>query len=255
MRESSETLFWVNGRPVSGEALRQLLLIDDDGSLLAKLVEQAIIAAECESRQIEADAKAVSEEMNAIRKTKHLFSSQDTKDWLHENGLSDSQFESIVKARVKHNLLKKEIAEGKVEKYFALEKWRFDAVELYRIRVSKLSTAEELVAQLHDGAQFFGLAKRFSEDKATSASCGYMGKVKRESLRPEIESEIFAAQDGTIVGPLNSIDGFHIYLVEKIEPAKMIESVILEIEDKLFSEWLKEKVDSVEISYNMQTAQ
>jgi parvulin-like peptidyl-prolyl isomerase len=254
MNDSSTTLFWVNKRPVAGETLRQLLLIEDDGTFLTVLVEQSVVDAECERRQIEVKPQAVSDELNLIRRSKRLYSKVDTEKWLQENGLSDNDFENLVKARVRRKELKNQIVEGKVEKYFAMEKWRFDSADLYRIKVTKKSTAEELTAQLKEGAEFFGLAKKYSEERSSSHSCGYIGKIMREQMRPEIESQIFKAQSGEIVGPIESVDGFHIYLVEKIELAKLDESVILKVEDKLFQEWLKEHMDLVEISYKQQSA-
>ncbi|HNB22964.1 MAG TPA: hypothetical protein PKZ32_11115 [Candidatus Melainabacteria bacterium] len=91
MIDSPKTLFWVNKRPVDAEALRQLLLIEDDGAFLSQLVEESIAEAECDRRQIEADPKAVSEELNNIRRIKRLFSRADTEKWLQENGLDDSE--------------------------------------------------------------------------------------------------------------------------------------------------------------------
>lgn len=253
MIDSSAILFWVNNRPIKGESLRQLLLIEDDGTYITKLIEESVIDEECERRQIEADRKDVGEELNSIRRMKRLFSKTDTEKWLGENGLDDGDLENLVKARVRRKLLKKQIVEGKIEKYFAMERWRFDSANLYRIRVAKKSLADELVEQLKDGAEFFSLAKRYSEDKATAHSCGYLGKVMREQMRPEVESEIFKAHDGEIVGPIESVDGFHIYYVERIELAKFDDSVILKIEDKLFQEWLKEHMDRVEVSYGQQS--
>ena len=253
MIDSSAILFRVNNRPIQGESLRRLLLLEDDGSFICELIEESVQDAECEKRQIEADPKSVTEELNSIRRMKRLFSKADTEKWLKENGLDDEDFENLVKARVRRKLLRKQIVDGKTEKYFAMERWRFDSATLYRIKVSKNSTADELVEQLKDGAEFFSLAKKYSEDKSTSHSCGYLGKLMREQMRPEVESEIFKAQEGEIVGPIESVDGFHIYYVEKIELAKLEDSVILKIEDKIFPEWLKVHMDRVEISYAKQS--
>lgn len=254
MIDSPKILFWVNKRPVDAEALRQMLLIEDDGTFLSQLVEESIADAECDRRQIEADPKAVSEELNNIRRSKRLFSRADTEKWLQENGLDDGEFQNLVRARVRRKELRRQIADGRIEKCFALEKWRFDSATLYKIKVAKKSTADELLAQLNDGAEFFGFAKKFSEDKTTSQTCGYLGKVMRDEMRPEVESEIFKAQAGDVVGPIESVDGFHIYLVEKIEHAKLDDTVILKIEDKLFQEWLKEHTDRVEVSYRQTSA-
>lgn len=249
MITTSNAIFWVNKMPVAGEQLRQLILFDSENNEIRNLIEKSIIDAECDARQILAEPSEIGKEMNEFRRMRRLFSGKDTKEWLQQNGLNDKDFENYAISLIRRNKLKKLITKGEGEKKFAMEKWRFDSAELYRIRVCRAQVAEELVSQLKDGAQFFGLAKKFSEDKATAPMCGYLGVVRRETLRPEIETEVFNAESGAIIGPINSIDGFHIYLVESVEYAELNESILLEIEDKMFSEWLKEKMENVELTY------
>lgn len=245
----SNPIFWVNKIPVAGEQLRQLILFDSENDEISKIIEKSIIDAECDARQIQAEPSEIDQEMNQWRRSKRLFSAKDTKDWLQENGLNDRDLENHVVSTVRRNKLKKQLTTGEGERKFAMEKWRFDSAVLYRIRVSRAPVAEELVAQLNDGAQFFGLAKKFSEDRATAPMCGYMGVVRRETLRPEVETEVFNAESGAVIGPINSIDGFHIYLVESVEFAELTNEIVLEIEDKLFSQWLKEKLENLELTY------
>ncbi len=226
-----------------------MLLLSDHSALIDQLIEEALIDEECNTRQIEVGATEVGAEMNDFRKRKRLFAAADMVRWIEDCGLTDERVAQLLKAAARRKKLKKMLTEDKVEKFFAMEKWRFDSAELYLIRVSKRSVAEELVLQIKEGSPFFELAKRFSEDKSSAPSCGYLGHTRREKLRPELESEIFKATEGSLVGPLESIDGFHIYLVEKIQFAHPSSEILLEIEDRIFTSWLKEKKETANVAY------
>ena len=72
--------------------------------------------------------------------------------------------------------------------------------------------AEELVAQLREGASLSSIAGQFSNDPS-GLSGGDMGWFKRGQLQPELEKAVFDQKKGAIAGPIRSPQGFHIFQV------------------------------------------
>ncbi|MGC8595353.1 MAG: peptidylprolyl isomerase [Candidatus Kryptoniota bacterium] len=70
--------------------------------------------------------------------------------------------------------------------------------------------AERILDSLKAGADFATMAKRYSQDAATSASGGDLGWVKRGQFVPEFEQAVFALKPGEISGIVETQFGFHI---------------------------------------------
>ncbi|MBF0400908.1 MAG: peptidylprolyl isomerase [Magnetococcales bacterium] len=72
--------------------------------------------------------------------------------------------------------------------------------------------AETLVSKLREGQSMATLAGEYSND-ASGLSGGDMGWFKRGELIPELEKAVFDLGTGSVVGPLRSAQGFHIFKV------------------------------------------
>jgi len=73
--------------------------------------------------------------------------------------------------------------------------------------------AEELIAQLNDGADFGDLAREYSTDPGSGQRGGDLGWFGRGRMVPPFEEAAFDAQVGEIVGPVESQFGYHIIKV------------------------------------------
>lgn len=79
--------------------------------------------------------------------------------------------------------------------------------------------AENLVAQLRNGAAFPAIARQFSQS-ATAAVGGDLGWVLAGQLPPEIAAELVNMKPGTISEPIRTLEGYQIlHLVDRRVPA------------------------------------
>jgi peptidyl-prolyl cis-trans isomerase D len=92
--------------------------------------------------------------------------------------------------------------------------------------------AEALLARVKKGEAFAAVAKAASEDSATKARGGDLG-WRREgttALGPPIETKVWAAKEGEVIGPEKGADGFYLVSVEgKREGELPFEQVRLEM--------------------------
>jgi len=79
--------------------------------------------------------------------------------------------------------------------------------------------AEEVAHQAKQGTDFASLAKEFSE-APTKEQGGKLGTISKGELIPEIDSKIFGAQEGDIVGPIETRVGYHVVRIDKRIPAE-----------------------------------
>ena len=78
-------------------------------------------------------------------------------------------------------------------------------------RSAKKQQAEELLAQLNNGENFEDLARKYSEDKATSSRGGYIGYVGVGVYEKSFEDAVFALKkDGDFTQLIESTLGYHI---------------------------------------------
>jgi peptidyl-prolyl cis-trans isomerase SurA len=95
-----------------------------------------------------------------------------------------------------------------------------EEVELYHIfvtpKVSKATKdlvkmrAQRVLDSIRAGGDFADFARRYSEDKATSAAGGDLGTWRRGQFVSEFEEAVFALKDSTISNIVETSRGFHI---------------------------------------------
>ncbi|HEX9985219.1 MAG TPA: peptidylprolyl isomerase [Thermoanaerobaculia bacterium] len=70
------------------------------------------------------------------------------------------------------------------------------------------------------GADFAKLASELSES-GTKAAGGDLGEIARGELLPDLDKAVFAAQPGSVIGPIESRSGWHILKVEQRLPSEV----------------------------------
>ena len=68
-----------------------------------------------------------------------------------------------------------------------------------------------------------------------------MGNIMRGSLRPEVESKVFNANAGDVLGPFESEDGivYELFKVNDKKPASLDESTSKQVRKLVFDDWLE----------------
>lgn len=213
-------------------------------------IQRLIILQAIEQFGIELDEDAVYEYMESFREQRDLYSEDEIDSWLRRNQLDDDEFFELCKYEASVNALKERlVTEEKLVETFAYRKLELDEVELYHIIAPDIDLAKEIVSQAEEGAMFFELARKYSTEEETRKLCGYIGRVKRSDLRAEIESAVFAAKKGEIVGPFKGSRGYHLYLVDEIHSARLDERTQNLLRDELFAQFLMSKLGAYETVY------
>jgi foldase protein PrsA len=132
--------------------------------------------------------------------------------------------EALVGARIRRQLLGEavfarlsadaSVSDDDVERYYTSHRLGYERPATRRVSHILVTTrrqADELERKLRNGADFAGLAKRYSIDTATAPAGGVLagGITKGQSL-PEFDRVAFALKTNAISAPVRTENGWHI---------------------------------------------
>jgi peptidyl-prolyl cis-trans isomerase C len=119
--------------------------------------------------------------------------------------------------------------------------------------------AEEVKGQLENGGDFAELAKEYSQDPGSAEQGGDLGCLGRGETVPNFDEAIFNAEEGEIVGPVETEFGYHVIEVteiraESIQPLEEVEAQIREqlstdIQAEEFSAWIQKQKEQRDVKY------
>ena len=145
-----------------------------------------------------------------------------------------------------------EIDDRGLRGYYAQNRARFEITD--RIRASHIllmtdgeaeeelkeseAEAAEVLEKVRGGADFAGLARRYSEDPGTADKGGELGWVTRGQMVPDFEKQAFLLEPGQISDVIKTEYGFHIIKVHERQDAQIqsFEEVKEEIRAELVQE-------------------
>ena len=228
---------------------------------LNKVIEDKLILSEAKRRKVIVKDAEVDDTMTDVR---NKFPSREVfMKSLEEQGLTEKKLwnrfhdqvltQKLVAYEVKSKV---SVSPGEVNEYYKTHAQEFlqdDRVRLQHIliRVGPRSEeeakafSESLIKQLGEGKSFQELAKAYSEGTEAKEG-GEMGWVDKGQLMGEIDEKIFVLSEGQITAPaVKSSLGYHIFKVIERSKAsgKPFADVKDQIQDKLFREKLKERLD------------
>ena len=175
---------------------------------------------------------------------------EDTEAYLAKRGITLQDVAEDAEVRQLEYLLSEKIAEGQVESYFAQHTLAFDEAEICWIFHTDKGVIDEVDLQIReDGADFYAMARRFSQDAHTRSGSGFLGRVRRKQLPKGIAARVFAASIGEVLRPEKVSKGFALYLVQQLYPATLDERIKKEIRKHLFNQWLQREMQRADIHY------
>ena len=138
-------------------------------------------------------------------------------------------------------MLRKVCDDQAVQGYFKLNSPKFDSIEVSHIVLDSEPKAKEMIAVLRDDPDSFDEMAREHSIAETRERGGLIGKVLRGSLRPDVESKVFNAAAGDLLGPFASGDRtvFEIFRVNATHPARLDDDTATEVRRLLREEWLR----------------
>jgi peptidyl-prolyl cis-trans isomerase C len=148
---------------------------------------------------------------------------------LKEQGLTEKQVRSDIRAQIVSEKLFEQITrevkvtDQEVESYYNENKEQYSQPESRDVRhilVKTKAKADQLYAQLKDGADFAALAKQHSTDTGSKQSGGKLTISRGQTVAP-FDKTAFALKQGVISPPVKTEFGFHIIeALTAVKPAK-----------------------------------
>jgi parvulin-like peptidyl-prolyl isomerase len=156
-----------------------------------------------------------------LEQIKKQYFGGDTKKFekqLKEQGITEAQVRNDIRAQIVSEKIFEQVtgevtvSDDEIEKYYEKNKEQYSQQESRDVRhilVKTKKQADELYAQLEDGADFAALAKKFSEDTGSKANGGKLTISKGQTVAP-FDKEAFALKKNEISKPVKTEFGYHI---------------------------------------------
>lgn len=142
--------------------------------------------------------------------------------------------------------------EDAIRQYYEENKSQFATINTAHILLKTEQEADDLLPQVTTD-NFGELAKRFSTDPSAKQNSGDLGSIEASGLVPEYSNAVLAAEEGQIIGPVQSEFGWHIIWVKGIEAPKF-EDVKAQLEQQgpqvAFQSWITKQVAESDIEVN-----
>jgi parvulin-like peptidyl-prolyl isomerase len=178
-----------------------------------------------------------------FRSERRLFSASETERWLNDHGMNPDDLEQLATIKARFQSLALLIPADAVEDYFSVHRAQFELVQISVIWVSDLSNCEELLMQVHEGADFQTLARRFSRH-ASAAEGGNLGLRETGHFDSEIADRVKELQPGETSRPLGWDSGFALIRLDARQPKELDERLSQRIRSILLDEQIQQRIRS-----------
>ncbi|MBD2214062.1 peptidylprolyl isomerase [Nostoc linckia FACHB-104] len=216
--------------------------------LIEKIVTHKIIEITVSKLGIKVETEELQEAADNFRLMNALETSEDTWKWLEKHALSLDDFEELVYRNLLTNKLAQHLFLDKVEPYFFENQLEYAGAVIYEVILDDEDLAMELFYAIKEGeTSFYDVANQYIQDIELRRQCGYLGKVNRKDLKPEISAAVFAAKPPQLLKPIITSKGVHLIMVEEIIQPELSEKLNYQIMSEFFDEWVKQHVAKFEI--------
>ncbi|MDJ0734769.1 MAG: peptidylprolyl isomerase [Nostocaceae cyanobacterium] len=235
------------------DILHQVKLSCKIPEIIEEIVTRKVITTAVAEADIKVEIEELQKAADQIRFINQLNSADDTWSWLEKHGLSLDDFEETVYTNLISGKLASHLFADKVEPYFFENQLDYTGAIMYEVVLDDEDLAIELFYAIQEGEMsFYDVAHKYIQDKELSRKCGYLGKVQRKDLKPEISAPVFAAKPPQLLKPIITSKGVHLILVEEIIQPELNNMLRMQIISDLFTGWLKQQVDNVEIMKSLE---
>jgi peptidyl-prolyl cis-trans isomerase C len=248
--------------------------------IMPQLVGIEITKAYAQEHNITASDKEVDHEIEKIKEQvgdQARSSGQDLSDQkayeqaLKQNNITEDQLRKDIRENLPVQKVQEKVAGGaepsdeEIQKYYDQNKEaQFTTPEQRCVRhilfnKDQKEKAEDVKQQLENGGDFAKLAKENSQDPGSAEKGGDLGCLGKGETVPDFEKAAFGAEQGEIVGPVQTQFGYHLLEVTDINPkqTRSLDEVESQIRSQLatqkqseeFSKWIEEQKKQRDVKY------
>ncbi|MDZ8187268.1 MAG: peptidylprolyl isomerase [Nostoc sp. ChiSLP02] len=212
------------------------------------IASQSIIAEAAREAGITVTPEELQQEGDDLRFAKKLVRAKDTWMWLEKHHLSVNEFEELAYNKILARKLGNHLFSAQLEKYFYERQLDYVAAVTYEVVLEDRDLALELFYALEEGeVNFPEIARLYIPEPELRRTYGYQGLRYRKDFRPEIAAAVFAAAPPEALKPITTPKGVHLIWVEEVIQPQLDEQLRQKIITELFSDWLKQQVNAIEI--------
>jgi parvulin-like peptidyl-prolyl isomerase len=209
--------------------------------LMEDIVKDKLTVHAAGKQGITATPEEIQERADQLRRVRGLHRAADMNRWLDNTGITLDDFERFIIEMLLYEKMSEQIGnDDAVDAYFSLNSPKFDSIEVSHIVLDSEGKAREIMAILEEDPDSFADMAREHSISDTREDGGYIGKVLRGSLKTEVESRVFNASEGDLLGPFPNDDDscFEIFTVNAKRPSLLNDETIAEVRRLLKDEWL-----------------
>ncbi len=207
------------------------------GILRRKIIAERVHKAGLEPTQLELQQAA-----DKFRLINQLASAEATNQWLTDRDLSLDDFEYMVTQDLLSSKLSAHLFSSQVEKFFQQNLLDYSGAIIYEVILEDRDLAMEIFYSLQEGdLSFADVAHQYIPVPELRRRGGYIGRVGRKQLNPEISAAVFAAKPPQLIAPIITAVGVHLIQVEEIITPELDQQLHQQILGELFDRWLTEK--------------
>jgi len=231
------------------DILHQVKLSCQIPDIVEQIVSRKIIADTAAEAGIKVETEELQKAADSLRLISKLNSAEETKVWLQKNGLSLDDFEELIYNNVISGKLAHHLFADKVEPFFVEHQLDYAGVVMYEVVLDDEDLAMELFYAVQEGEMsFYEVAHQYIQDTELRRKGGYRGIVQRKELKPEISAAVFAGKPPQVLKPIVTSSGVNLIFVEELIPPQLDKTLAYKIGADLFSEWLKQQTEQVELN-------
>ena len=229
----------LNDKNVSLEEILKISISKGNLDFIKDAVQTILINDAAVSEGVTISNEELQNAADDFRQKHGLQSTQATNEWLKNNFMTIDDFESRQKSNLLQQKLKQKIVAGQEEKYFAENSTQFQSAVLSQIVIKDEDLADEILSQIEDEEEAFeSLAKKYSIDASSKPAGGYIGHVYRNKLSAPVQVAVFGGDEGDVIGPIKTDQGFHIIRIEQLGENRLNDSLKKTIADRLFADYV-----------------
>lgn len=230
------------------DALKQIKLSSQFPCIIEGIVARKVLLSVASEIGIKVETEELQQAADYIRLINNLRTVDETWGWLQKNSLSLDDFEEMAYTNVISGKLAQHLFADKAESYFIENQLNYAGAVIYEVVLEDKGLTEELFYGLQEGKMSFSeIAHQYIQDTELRRCGGYRGTVLRTDMKPEISAAILAAKPPQILKPIVTSKGIHLILVEEIIQPQLDEELRYQIISNLFSQWLKQQIEQVEV--------
>jgi parvulin-like peptidyl-prolyl isomerase len=219
-------------------------------SLLRGLVQQAQWEQAGADMGVKVSDQEVDTRLAALKQQYFKGDEEKYKTALEKQGLTEESLRDQVRAKLLSDKLYKaitdkvKVTDADVKAYYDAHRAQFmqpESREVQHILVKTQSLADDIYAQLKNGADFAKLAKKYSQDPGSKDKGGKFTAYKGKTVKP-FDRFVFSAKVGELSHPIKTSFGWHVIKVlSDTKPAAP--QPLADAKDQISGTLLKQKQD------------